>query len=248
MMNQVSLAPSQTAASGSTCSVLTSVGGHRTADAENRLAGVVAEAVLALLERGRRRQRHRRAAAIDLERQRASGIGADDALHVGEAFDRPAVDREHHIARLEPGRGGCGIGLHGIDPRGRRLPAIDRENRRENHDGQDEIGDRPGRDDGRAAPDRLMEEAVAALGLGHVGDGGLVRHAGGVVIAKKLHIAAERNGRKLPAGAVAIVEARRVPGRNPQKKSAPARRTSARPGNGRAHGRRRRRSVRTEKG
>ena len=54
---------------------------------------------------------------------------------------------------------------------------------------------------------RLMEEAVAALGLGHAGDGGLVRHARGIVIAEKLHVAAERNRRKLPAGAVAIVEA-----------------------------------------
>ena len=52
--------------SGPTCSVLTSPG------AIERLmpstpAGAVAEAVLALLERGRRLQRHRRAAAIDLE-------------------------------------------------------------------------------------------------------------------------------------------------------------------------------------
>ena len=39
------------------------------------------------------------------------------------------------------------------------------------------------------------------------GDGGLVRHARGVVIPEKFHVAAERNGRKLPAGAMAIVEA-----------------------------------------
>ena len=54
---------------------------------------------------------------------------------------------------------------------------------------------------------RLMEEAVALLRLGHARDRGLVRHARGVVIAKKFHIAAERNGRKLPAGAMAVVEA-----------------------------------------
>ena len=54
---------------------------------------------------------------------------------------------------------------------------------------------------------RLMEEALAALGLGHARDRGLVRHARGVVIAEKLHVAAERNGRKLPAGSVAVVEA-----------------------------------------
>ena len=122
------------------------------------------------------------------------GIGADDALHVGEAFDLAAVDCENDVAGLEAGGRGCGIGLHGIDAGGRGLPAVDRENRGKDDDGQDEIGDRPGRDDGGAPPDRLMEEAVAALGLGHAGNRGLVRHARGIVIPKKLHIAAERNG------------------------------------------------------
>ena len=136
MMNQVSLAPSQTAASRIDVLGLDVAWGHRTADAQNGVAEVVAEAVLALLERGRRRQRHRRAAAIDLECQRAAGIGADDALHVGEAFDGPAIDREHHVAGLETGGGGGGIGQHGIDPRGRRLPAVDRENRGKDHDGR----------------------------------------------------------------------------------------------------------------
>src|SRR4249920_513042 len=39
---------------------------HRTADAQNRLTRVIAEAVLALLERGGGSQRNRRAATIDL--------------------------------------------------------------------------------------------------------------------------------------------------------------------------------------
>ena len=68
---------------------------------------------------------------------------------------------------LKSGGGGGGIGLHGIDPGGRGLPAIERENRGKDHDGQDEIGDRAGGDDGGAAAHRLMEEAVAALRLGH---------------------------------------------------------------------------------
>ena len=33
-----------------------------------------------------------------------------------------------------------------------------------------------------------------------------VGHAGGVVVAEELDVAAERNGRELPAGAVAVVE------------------------------------------
>ena len=84
--------------------------------------------------------------------QRAAGIGADDPLHVGEAFDRPAVDCEHHVAGLEARGRGCGIGLHGIDAGGRGLPAIDRKNRGKDDDGQDEIGDRPGRHNGGAPP------------------------------------------------------------------------------------------------
>jgi len=48
---------------------------------------------------------------------------------------------------------------------------------------------------------------LAALGLVHVRDRGLVRHAGGVVIPKKLHIAAQRNRRQLPAGSIAVVAA-----------------------------------------
>ena len=37
-------------------------------------------------------------------------------------------------------------------------------------DRQDEIGDRPGRDDRGALADRLEEEALAPLGLAHVAD------------------------------------------------------------------------------
>src|SRR3954467_11535721 len=51
---------------------------HRTAYAQNRLTGVIAKAVLALLERGGGGQGDRRAATIDLELQRTARIGADD--------------------------------------------------------------------------------------------------------------------------------------------------------------------------
>src|SRR5215212_6692820 len=52
-----------------------------------------------------------------------------------------------------------------------------------------------------------MIEALRALLLAHGGDRVLICDAGGVLIAEELHVAAERNGRNLPARAVAIVEA-----------------------------------------
>ncbi len=55
--------------------------------------------------------------------------------------------------------------------------------------------------------DPLVHEADRLLGLGHGGGGLLVGHARRIVVAEEFHIAAERNRRDLPAGAVAVVEA-----------------------------------------
>ena len=57
--------------------------------------------------------------------ERLAGADADDALHVGEAADRAAVDRQHDVAGLEPGRRGGAVGLHRIDARQRALLAVD---------------------------------------------------------------------------------------------------------------------------
>ena len=43
--------------------------------------------------------------------------------------------------------------------------------------------------------------------VAHLGDRLMVRRAGGVLVAEEFHIAAKRNGRELPARAVAVVEA-----------------------------------------
>ena len=71
-----------------------------------------------------------------------------------------AVDREHDVAGLEARRGGRAVGLHRVDPRGRGLLAVEREDRGKNHDRQNEIRDRAGGHDGRAAAHRLMKEAL----------------------------------------------------------------------------------------
>ena len=49
--------------------------------------------------------------------QRRSRLGAHDALHIVEALDRIAIDRAHHVAGLETGRGGGAIFLDAVDAR-----------------------------------------------------------------------------------------------------------------------------------
>ena len=54
--------------------------------------------------------------------------------------------------------------------------------------------------------DRLVDEAFAALVRAHGGEGGLIRHACGILVAEEFYVATKRNSRNLPAGAVPIVE------------------------------------------
>ena len=136
-----------------------------------------------------------------------AGADADDALHVGEAFDLLAVDGEDDVARLEAGGCRSAPRLHGIDAGAGRLLADDHENGGENHDRQNEIGDRPGRHHRGAGGDRLVDEAVLLFGLGHRRGGLVVGHARGVVVAEEFHVAAERHRGDFPARAVAVVEA-----------------------------------------
>jgi hypothetical protein len=73
-------------------------------------------------------------------------------------------------------------------------------------DGQDEIGDRAGGDDGRTRSHPLVVEAAGALFRGHVGERFGRGRRGLGVVAEELHIAAERHRRDLPAGAVTVIE------------------------------------------
>jgi len=82
------------------------------------------------------------------------------------------------------------------------------EDRGEDEDRENEIGDRACRNDGRALSKALMMEALAPLGRRHGGGSGSVgRRAGDILIAEEFDVTAERHGRNLPAGAVTIVEA-----------------------------------------
>ncbi len=65
----------------------------------------------------------------------------------------------------------------------------------------------PGRHDRSARAHLLPGEADLLLGFAHGGAGVMVGHARRIVVAEEFHIAAERDGRDLPAGAVAVIEA-----------------------------------------
>ena len=81
-----------------------------------------------------------------------------------------------------------------------------REQAGEDHDRQDEIGDRAGGDDRGARTDLLVMEAAGVLFRGHAGERLGRRRRGLAIVAEELHIAAERDRRDLPAGAMAVVE------------------------------------------
>ena len=106
----------------------------------------------------------------------------------------------------------------------------------------------PGRDNGCAAPHGLMKEAVPALLRAHGGNGGLVRHAGGVFIPKELHVSAQRDRRELPAGSIAIGKPEQFGAESDGKHQHPHPTPDARPGNAQARGRTPRSSAQTKTG
>jgi hypothetical protein len=98
-------------------------------------------------------------------------------------------------------------GLHGIDTGAGGLSAENRKNGGENDNGQNEISDRPRRDDGGARANRLVDKADGFFLLGHRGRGLLVGHARRILVAEEFHIAAERDRGNFPARAVTVVKA-----------------------------------------
>src|SRR5258708_36755374 len=55
-----------------------------------------------------------------------------------------------------------------------------------------------------------MNEAVAALLVGHWGKGGCIRDTRRILVAEEFHITAKWNRREFPARAVAVVEAKKL--------------------------------------
>ena len=80
----------------------------------------------------------------------------------------------------------------------------------ENGDRQDEIGDRPGRDDRRAGADALAGKRMCPLRRIHCLDFSAIGNARLVLVAEELDVAAERDQRQPPARALAVVEAEQL--------------------------------------
>src|SRR3984957_5691057 len=166
----------------------------------------IAERVFHFLQFRRAAQLHGVIAALDREGELFTGVNADDALHIGEASDRGAVDGRYDVADLKADSRCSAPRLHFVDARrGARL-AKEREQSGEDHDRQKEIGDRTGGHDGSARSNPLVVETARALFLGHVGERFGRRGRGLAFVAEELDIATERDRRNLPARTVTVVE------------------------------------------
>src|SRR4051794_15317971 len=168
---------------------------------------LLAEGRLGLLEVRHGGQGHLAAVAVDRDAELVVGARADDPLHVGEARDRTAVDGEDEVAGLESGTLGGAADLNHVDARGEDLAPVHVGDAGEDRDREQEIRDRARRDDQGSLENGLVVEADGAFGRAHLGQARRIRHARAVDVAGELDVAAERDRRELPAGAVAVGEA-----------------------------------------
>jgi len=167
----------------------------------------VTEPVLDFLQFRRSPQVDDRITALHRECQRLAGAGSDDALHIRKAVDLAAIDRGHDVAGLETCDVGRAAGQHAVDARGCAGFAQNREQASENEDREDEVGDRTRSDDRSAPANILVMEAAVALLRRHGCERRTRRRACLGIIAEKLDVSTERDGRELPARPVPVVEA-----------------------------------------
>src|SRR5262249_34873116 len=124
---------------------------------------LAAECALLFGEHRRGAKLDRAPRPLDPERKRPARTGRDDALHLGEAFDRLAVDRDHEIARLEAGDCRRAARRDFIDARGNLLLAVPHRDAGEDHDGKQKIRDGTRGHDRGALPYRLVIEALPTI-------------------------------------------------------------------------------------
>ena len=203
--------PCSTACSGSTFCVLMSPGVIDRLMPSTPSRCTLPKLSLSSLSSGVALQRDRHAAALDLDRERSRRACADDPLHVRESCRSGSpLMASTRSPGWNPAAAAALPGCTRIHPRGGGLLAENRENAGENRDRQNEIRDRPGRDHGRARADRLVDKADRLFFLASCRRAAaMIGHAGRIFIAEEFHVAAQRNRRDLPAGAVAVVETAR---------------------------------------
>src|SRR5215207_1715472 len=100
----------------------------------------------------------RLAIPLNLDDQRLSGSGHDDALYVVKRADCRAIDAADQVPALNPGVFCWTAWLHSFHPRFSRGDADNREAKREDTNGQDEVGQRASDDDGGSLADALAVE------------------------------------------------------------------------------------------
>ncbi len=139
--------------------------------------------------------------------ERPPAVDADDALHVLEAFDGPAVDAGDHVTGLDAGSGGRHSAFTSPDRGGDGADAESRVDAR--HKPLSPKGNLPS---GRRR--RRRRAATAACSgrrrrarSGSCGRGVRRGLAGRVLVVDELHVAAERDPGEAPAGALAVGEA-----------------------------------------
>ncbi len=132
-------------------------------------------------------------ARVQAQRGAADGVAQDQPVQVLEAFHRLAIHREHRVARADAGLGGGRCG--------RRLAQHRFQDRRAGHeqapeqqDGEQEIGQGSGRDDGGAGAQGLAVEGLVE---------GLGRHRG-LALVQHLDVTAQGDGGQRPLGLVPV--------------------------------------------
>jgi hypothetical protein len=131
---------------------------------------------------------------------------ADDALHVGEGFNRLAVDADNHVPGLEAGLSRCAISDDFVHPGRGNVDADEHEGGGKHQDCQEEVGDRPRGDDGGTRRKRLGLERTRAFGRRQTLESVLGWHAGRIFIVKELDVASEGKPGHPPAGSMAVEE------------------------------------------
>ncbi len=199
----------------------------------------------ALIDHGdfRRRGQPRLASrALDDERHRQPRAQHRGLLQVLKRLDRLAVDRLDEVARHESRALGGRSGFDAADPRGVLGPAESHEKRGENDEGENEVGDRPGRDDRRAIAQRLAGQGLRPLA--RATSPPCPRCPARSRRSRRREILRNRRGERRRAASACRIcrHGRRVRGRNRARTRRSSRRTSVRRDNGQVHERRRSRS------